>query len=70
MCKVLVDCFVIIGEVGNFEYMFCVFGKVGVNCWRGVCLIVCGIVMNLVDYLYGGGEGCNFGKYLVIFWGV
>lgn len=62
---------VIIGEVGNVEYMLCELGKVGVVCWCGVCLIVCGVVMNLVDYLYGGGEGCIFGGcYLVFFWGV
>lgn len=70
MCKVEADCCVILGEVGNVEYMLCVLGKVGAVCWCGVCLIVCGIVMNLVDYLYGGGEGCNFGKHLVILWGV
>lgn len=34
------------------------FGKVGCLCWFGWCLIVCGSVMNVVDYLYGGGEGC------------
>lgn len=70
MCKVLVECCVILGEVLNFEYSLCLLGKVGVMCWCGVCLIVCGVVMNLVDYLYGGGEGCIFvGCYLVLLWG-
>lgn len=72
MCKVLVECCVIIGEVGNDEYNLEKLGKVGVKCWCGVCLIVCGVVMNLVDYLYGGGE-VKVGQgnlYLVILWGV
>lgn len=70
MRKVEVDCRVILGEVGNVEYMLRVLGKVGVVRWRGVRSIVRGIAMNSVDYLYGGGEGRNFGKYSVISWGV
>lgn len=38
--------------------------------WKGKCLLVWGVVMNLVDYLYGGGEGKIFGGcYLVSLWG-
>lgn len=40
MCKVLVDCKVMIGEVGNLEYSLVLFGKVGVKRWCGVCLMV------------------------------
>lgn len=70
MCMVDICCCVIIGEVGNVEQININWGKVGCNCWKGICLIVCGVVMNLIDYLYGGGEGCIFGGcYLVSFWG-
>lgn len=57
MCRILVCCCVIIGIVGNGEYLLVFLGKVGRSRYLGVCLIVCGFVMNLIDYLYGGGEG-------------
>lgn len=70
ICNVDVCCCVIIGEVGNVEQLNINWGKVGCMCWKGVCLIVCGVVMNLVDYLYGGGEGKMFGGcYFVFLWG-
>lgn len=57
-CKALVDRCRITGEAGNAEYNSCKAGKVGVKCRSGTCLIACGVVTNLADYLYGGGEGC------------
>lgn len=71
ICCVYIECCVMIGEVGNEEYSLCQIGKVGVNCWCGICLMVCGVVMNLVDYLYGGGEGkMVVGCDLVSLWGM
>lgn len=61
---------VIIGVVLNLDNLNQNFGKVGCMCYKGICLVVCGVVMNLIDYLYGGGEGCILGGcYLVILWG-
>lgn len=69
--QVLQMCCVIIGEMGNSQYVHIIWGKVGCSCWKGCCLMVCGVVMNLVDYLYGGGEGwISGGWYFVILWGV
>jgi large subunit ribosomal protein L2 len=71
MCKVFFECKVVFGEVGNGEYLFCLLGKAGVICWCGIRLIVCGVVMNPVDHLYGGGEGRIFGGcHLVSPWGM
>lgn len=70
LCMVCQECMVIIGVVLNLDYLNQNLGKVGCNCYKGICLSVCGVVMNLIDYLYGGGEGCIFGGcYLVMFWG-
>lgn len=69
-CWVFGICMVSIGVVFNLDYVNINFGKVGCFCWFGIKLYICGVVMNLIDYLYGGGEGWIFGGcYLVIFWG-
>lgn len=43
----------------------------GCSCWLGKWFKVRGVVKNLIDYLYGGGEGCFLiGRLkLVILWG-
>lgn len=65
------ECMVIVGEVGNFEYNLVNIGKVGRVRYMGKRFYVRGVVMNLVDYLYGGGEGKNLvgRKLFLIFWG-
>lgn len=70
VCCVYFDCYVMVGIVGNGEYLNIFLGKVGCICWKGCCLYNCGVIMNLVDYLMGGGEGClSGGCYFMMFWG-
>lgn len=61
---------VYIGFNLNKEYKLIIIGKVGRNRLFGIKFNVRGVVMNLVDYLYGGGEGKKFKKsFLWLFWG-
>lgn len=50
-------CLGVFGRVFNKNYKLENINKVGKNCVLGKRLIVRGVVMNLCDYFYGGGEG-------------
>ena len=71
MRKVLADCRVTIGEVGNSEHGLRSLGKAGANRWRGKRPTVRGCAMNPVDHPHGGGEGrSSGGRHPVTPWGV
>jgi large subunit ribosomal protein L2 len=55
--RVHIDCRATIGEVSNEEHSLRQYGKAGAIRWKGIRPTVRGIAMNLVDHLYGGGEG-------------
>lgn len=57
----------ILGCNNNIFKKFIIIGKVGYNCNLGKNIIVRGVVMNLVDYFYGGWIKIN--KFEVFFWG-
>ncbi len=71
MRKVLADCRVVMGEVGNGEHSLRSLGKAGAARWRGVRPTVRGVAMNPVDHPHGGGEGrTSGGRHPVTPWGV
>ena len=57
MRKVRMDCFAIIGQVGNIDHGNIHIGKAGRKRHMGVRPTVRGSVMNPVDHPHGGGEG-------------
>ncbi len=71
MRKILLDCRVTIGEVGNEENSLRKLGKAGAKRWRGIRPTVRGVAMNPVDHPHGGGEGrTSGGRHPVTPWGV
>ncbi len=55
--KVLINCFVSIGQLSNPEHRFEKIGKAGRNRLKGKRPQVRGLAMNPVDHPHGGGEG-------------
>ncbi|RLD08255.1 MAG: 50S ribosomal protein L2 [Chloroflexota bacterium] len=71
MRKILLECKVTLGEVGNGEHALRSLGKAGATRWRGVRPTVRGVVMNPVDHPHGGGEGrTSGGRHPVSPWGM
>ena len=61
--KILGECKVTIGSVGNEDHNLVNLGKAGRNRWLGVRPTVRGSVMNPNDHPHGGGEGkCPVGR--------
>jgi large subunit ribosomal protein L2 len=55
--KVHVNCYAVIGQVGNSDNRNKKIGKAGANRWRGRRPVVRGAAMNACDHPHGGGEG-------------
>jgi len=55
--NVPVDCYAVMGAVGNAEHENIVIGKAGRSRWLGIRPQSRGVVMNPVDHPHGGGEG-------------
>jgi large subunit ribosomal protein L2 len=69
--KVLLDCRVTIGEVGNQDHENINLGKAGRKRHMGIRPTVRGVAMNPVDHPHGGGEGrTSGGRHPVTPWGV
>ena len=68
--KVILDCYAVIGEVGNSENILRSLGKAGAKRWEGRRPTVRGVAMNPVDHPHGGGEGkTSGGRHPVTPWG-
>ncbi|MFH1459725.1 MAG: 50S ribosomal protein L2 [Candidatus Omnitrophota bacterium] len=52
-----VDCYAVIGQVGNPDHEAISLGKAGRSRWLGIRPTVRGVAMNPVDHPHGGGEG-------------
>jgi len=71
MRRVLIECRVTLGEVGNAEHNLRSLGKAGAKRWRGIRPTVRGVAMNPVDHPHGGGEGrTSGGRHPVSPWGL
>jgi large subunit ribosomal protein L2 len=55
--NVAVECFAVIGSVGNAEHENISIGKAGRSRWLGIRPQSRGVVQNPVDHPHGGGEG-------------
>lgn len=55
--RIAVECFAVIGQVGNVEHENENVGKAGKSRWRGRRPAVRGSTMNPFDHPHGGGEG-------------
>jgi len=55
--NVPVECYAVIGSVGNAEHENISIGKAGRSRWLGIRPQSRGVVMNPVDHPHGGGEG-------------
>ncbi|XLU81409.1 hypothetical protein S245_004829 [Arachis hypogaea] len=51
------NCSATVGQVGHVGVNQKTLGRAGSKCWLGKHPVVRGVVMNLVDHPYGGGEG-------------
>ncbi len=68
--KVLLDCMVTIGQVGNLDHENVSLGKAGRSRWLGRRPHNRGVSMNPVDHPHGGGEGkTSGGRHPVTPWG-
>jgi large subunit ribosomal protein L2 len=59
--KISVDCYAVVGQVGNLEHENISLGKAGRKRWKGIRPTVRGVAMNPVDHPMGGGEGRSSG---------
>ncbi|MBI4846658.1 MAG: 50S ribosomal protein L2 [Candidatus Omnitrophica bacterium] len=57
MRLVPVNCYAVIGQVGNTDHEAIMIGKAGRTRWLGIRPTVRGVVMNPIDHPHGGGEG-------------
>lgn len=55
--KLHVECYAVIGHVGNSEHETKSLGKAGRKRWMGIRPTVRGVCMNPIDHPNGGGEG-------------
>jgi large subunit ribosomal protein L2 len=58
---VRLECFAVIGQVGNLDHENVAYGKAGKTRWLGRRPRVRGVAMNPVDHPMGGGEGRSSG---------
>lgn len=71
MRKVLLECRVTVGIVGNSDHSNTASGKAGRSRWQGKRPSVRGVAMNPVDHPHGGGEGrTSGGRHPCTPWGV
>lgn len=69
--KVLLDCRVTVGQVGNKEHENINLGKAGRSRYLGRRPKVRGVAMNPIDHPHGGGEGrSSGGRHPVTPWGI